>query len=349
MKEVPDSPLILHCHIPKTAGTTVSVGLRRSFEFLHLQHYHPDPLYILTPELLQRLLEINPTLRSISSHHLRSFPLNISGRPTFFVTFLRKPEDTLISQLRHVRRRFSRLSPQVQRLWPKETPQLPLRELARQFLNVATEDRDFCSQTRFFCNPVAMARFGLSDGNSYGTASNEVAQLILDQFHFVGIVDEMKKSLDLLTDLLAQRGVRVYFNPHDRQNRSPERTRPEWLTLEDEVGRRVLEASKNDRLLYRHFREVLLASHRQLQERCWLGFGAALDNASEAFRRHGPSGAKRSLANSGRLFWKGQRLRDNLSSVPILDISDGLLEERAVRMLATGTQSQLALEKSRQT
>jgi hypothetical protein len=38
-----DSPLILHCHIPKTAGTTVSAGLRNSFDIFHFHHFHPDP------------------------------------------------------------------------------------------------------------------------------------------------------------------------------------------------------------------------------------------------------------------------------------------------------------------
>jgi len=79
----PVAPLILHCHIPKTAGTTISAGFRNSFDFLHMHHYHPDPFYILSKATLERLLEIYPNLRSISSHHLRSFPLSVGKRPTF--------------------------------------------------------------------------------------------------------------------------------------------------------------------------------------------------------------------------------------------------------------------------
>jgi len=204
-------PLLLHCHIPKTAGTTISAGLRKSFEILHFHHFHPDPFYILTRETLEQLLEISPALNSISSHHLRSFPMKLRGRPTFLITFLRKPEDALISQLKHIRRNFSAFPPEVRRLWPEETPELPLRELARRYLAQITSDQDISPQTRFFCNPNAMAKSGLSDGNSYGLDSYEIAHAILKGFHFVGIVDEMKKSLELLTDLLAQRGVKVYF------------------------------------------------------------------------------------------------------------------------------------------
>src|SRR5260221_2009823 len=254
-------PLLLHCHIPKTAGTTVSAGLRKSFEILHFHHFHPDPFYILTRETLEQLLEIDPALRSISSHHLRSFPLSIGNRPTFLITFLRKPEDAFISQLKFAQRHFSTFPPEVKRLWPKDTLRLPLRELARQYLDLVTAVQDFCPQTRFFCNPRAVIKFGLCDGNCYGLDSYEIARSILQEFHSVGIVDEMKKSLEVLTDLLAQRGIKVYFSSVDRQNSCPEKRIPTWMTLEDEVGRRVLEASKSDSLLYRHFRQELLAIH----------------------------------------------------------------------------------------
>ncbi len=111
------------------------------------------------------------------------------------------------------------------------------------------------------------------------------------------------------------------------------------MTPEDEVGRRVLEASKSDRLLYRHFREGLLAAHRELQERCWLGFGVAAANASEKFRNHGLLAATRSLANSGRLLRRSQGPRDSLPCLPNLEISDDLLEERAAMAFAEKVQS----------
>jgi Sulfotransferase family len=342
MKESRNAPVILHCHIPKTAGTTVSIGLRRSFEFFHQQHYHPDPLYILTSEILERLLEINPNLKSLSSHHLRSFPLNISERQTFLITFLRKPEDALISQLRHTQRQFSTFSPEVQRFWPKETPRLSLRELARQFLDRFEADRDFCPQTRFFCSPTAMAKFGLSDGNNYGTDSHEIAQSILNEFHFVGIVDEMKKSLELLTDRLAQRNVRVYFDACGRQNCSPEKAKPTWMTLDDDVGRRVLKASKSDLLLYHHFRDALLASHEKLRKRCWLGFKPATADAIEAFKARGLHEAERSLVNSGRLLWRRQRLGCTRTHGSEWELSSDVLEERVTRAFAEKAQRRMA-------
>lgn len=104
------------------------------------------------------------------------------------------------------------------------------------------------------------------------------------------------------------------------------------MTLEDEVGRRVLEASKSDSLLYRHFRQELLAIHAKLRERRWLGFGPAYIDAREAFRAERWPGAARSFVKSARLMRKGQELKD--SSQPCAggaELSSDLLEERAAK------------------
>jgi hypothetical protein len=211
-KGKPARPLILHCHIPKTAGTTVSAGFRTSFASLHIHHYHPDPFYILTKERLETLLEIYPGIRSISSHHLRSFPLSIGVRPTFLVTFLRKPEDAVISHLRYIQRNFWALSEASRRLWPANAPYLSLREFAREYLDQERATEDLCEQTRFICNPDAGGLFGLSDGNPKGLNSYEMAHQILAGFHFVGIVEEMTKSLEVLADRLLHWGIQVYFD-----------------------------------------------------------------------------------------------------------------------------------------
>jgi len=336
-----DTLLILHCHIPKTAGTSISGGLRNAFENFHFHHYHPDPFYILTPQILEDLLRIDPALRSISSHHLRSFPLSIAGRPTFLFTFLRKPEDVFISQLKHAQRQFSEFPEPVRRLWPKETPRMPLRELAWQYLELATAHQDFCPQTRFFGNPDAMARLGLSDGNRYGFESCEIARSILSDFHFVGIVDQMKKSLDVLTHLLMDRGIKVYFDLRLKLNCCPDPARPAWLNVEDEVGRRVLETSKSDRLLYCHFRGLLLGSHRKLRERRWLGLRPAVADARESFGSRRWRGAAQSLVNSGRLFCTRHRI--NVSPNPTIEseFCSETLESRAARAFVEGGRRQM--------
>lgn len=329
----PETPLILHCHIPKTAGTTVSAGLRASFDIFHFHHCHPDPFYVLSRGTLEGLLEIAPNLRSISSHHLRSFPLSMGKRPTFLMTFLRRPEDAFISQLRHVQRRFWSFPEQVRRFWPKETPSLTLRELARQYLDIVTASQDLCPQTRFLCNPDAGSRFGLADGHDYGLDNYEMARLILTEFHFVGIVEDMKKSLEVLTDRLLQLGTRVYFKTDLKLNRGDKGSKPAWLNPEDEVGKRVLATSRNDRLLHDHFLEKLVHAHSELRRHRWLGFRPAAADAKEAFN-FGWHDATRSLVNSARLYWS--RKADQVQQPVPHPLCSDLLELRAAKAVAGG-------------
>jgi hypothetical protein len=326
-----EAPLVLHCHIPKTAGTTVCAGLRASFDIFHFHHYHPDPFYVLSRQTLEELLDIDPNLRSISSHHLRSFPLSIRNQPAFLMTFLRKPEDTFISQLKYVQRSFWSFPEQVRRLWPKETPSLTLGKLARQYLDIVTASQDFCPQTRFLCNPDAGARFGLTDGHHYGLHNYEMARLILTEFHFVGIVEDMKKSLEVLTDRLLQLGTRVYFKTNLKLNCGDRESKPAWLTPEDEVGKRVLATSRNDRLLHDHFLEKLIHAHSELRKHRWLGFRPAVADAKEAFN-FGWRNTTRSLVNSAHLY--RSRKADHIERlVPHPPCSD-LLEVRAAKAVA---------------
>src|SRR5258708_8648039 len=99
---------------------------------------HSDSCFVLTREILEQLLAINPRLSSITSHHLRSFPLSICGRPTFFITLLRKPEDGFISQLRHLQRKFSLFPPELRVHWPNGTAGFPLRALSQHVLGLGS-------------------------------------------------------------------------------------------------------------------------------------------------------------------------------------------------------------------
>jgi len=270
-------------------------------------------------------------LRSISSHHLRSFPLSIGTRPTFLVTFLRKPEDVFISQLRHVQRKYWSFPEAWRGLWPKEAPHLTLRELARRCLDAERATQDLCPQTRFICNPDGAESVGLSDGNRKGVNNYDLAHQILTGFHFVGIVEEMKKSLEMLADRLRQSGIKAYFDHDLKVNTSPEALPPAWLTPEDEVGRRVLAASENDRLLHDYFREQLLESHRDLRKRRWLGFRPAAAEARDAFTNSWLDGM-RSMVNSAHLY--RSRRTDYIEHPITPPLCSDLLESRAAEAVA---------------
>jgi hypothetical protein len=262
-----EQPIIMHCHVPKTAGTTVSAHLAGIFGKLHLSHSHSDPAFVLTPPILNTLLQINPYLRSLSSHHLRVFPTRILDRPAHYITFLRDPTNALLSRLTYAQWNFKNLRPQTREFWPADTPRLSLRDLARWYLDqVGTEE---CSgQTQFFCHRELLAKYQIVDYGVDAAARFEMASNVLKQFLFVGIVEDMSMSIDVLDARLRGLGIRLgreaIFGKFRHQNRTRRRQNLSWVCEEDEVGRRLLAYNSNDRMLYSEFRKRLWASHREM-------------------------------------------------------------------------------------
>lgn len=264
-----DEPIILHSHIPKTAGTTVAAHLSGIFGKLHLCHFHSDTEFVLTTTILETLFEINPLLRSLSSHHLRVFPIRILGRPAHYITFLRDPTQTLVSLLSYTQRNHQNLPAKAREFWPKETPRLPLRDLAGWFLD-KWGTNESSGQSRFFCRQEVLAKYHISDCDAAGLVLFEIAEKVLSQFLFVGIVEDMAMSIDVLDARLRGLGIKVgreaivgKFRHHNR-NRSHKHNLP-WLCEEDEVGRRVLSHNTSDRMLYSEFRKRLWAAHKEVR------------------------------------------------------------------------------------
>jgi hypothetical protein len=134
--------------------------------------------------------------------------------------------------------------------------------------------------------------------------------------------------VEVLTDLLLQRGVRVYFDLRLKLNASPNNARPAWLTPEDEVGRQILETNRGDRLLHDYFQKQVLESHRDLRKRRWLGFKPAAADLTEE-SHFGWRNATRSFAHSAHLYYK--RHAYDPQPCPFTEISSDLLEFRAAK------------------
>jgi hypothetical protein len=266
MKDPASHPLILHCHIPKTGGVSFSRVLQTTFPGLHLTHVHRDPAYILTPQILETLLEINPLLKSITSHHLRTFPRRVQGRRAFFITFLREPTATFISLIKYARQQYHHWGPEAQKSWPADTAQRGLRDLAQIYLANQGEQIQHSPQTRFLCSPVSMKNAGLEVEHGYGLDRSDIAALILDQFFFVGIIEEMEKSLELLGARFKTLGVKLQKPFFLHLNRTRSRDDLSWLNPNDPVGNRVLRCNDCDRELYDKFRTRFLETYSQYRK-----------------------------------------------------------------------------------
>jgi hypothetical protein len=266
MKDPVPDPLFLHCHIPKTGGVSFGRVLQSTFPGFHLTHVHNDPTYILTPQTLETLLEINPLLKSITSHHLRMFPRQLQGRRTFYITFLREPTATFISLLKYARRQYPGWRAELQKSWPADTPQRSLRDLAQVYLANLGEQMQYSPQTRFLCSPISMNNAGLVGEHGYGLDRPDIAALILDQFFFVGLIEEMGKSLELLAAKLKTVGIELRKPFFLHVNRTRSREDLSWLNHDDTVGKRVLQCNDCDRELYEKFRARFFETYTQYRK-----------------------------------------------------------------------------------
>jgi hypothetical protein len=260
-----DIPLVLHAHVPKTAGHSVSGMFGGAFGYFHLHHLHPDPFFILSKRKLAVLLRINPYLKSITSHHIRDFPSDIVGRQILYVTFLREPKNAFLSTLRYVKTNYRYFSPEVQRWWPADLGDLSLRELAKAQLTIELELNrvSFSPQTRFFCSSPAMKQHGLLAFDPYGEDAFPVARDILKNFLLVGIVEHMEESVTLLRERAARFGIALNTHPLGHENRTfPQSDDSAWFHPGDEVADLFFELSGIDRELYRLQKDELLSQFR---------------------------------------------------------------------------------------
>ncbi len=118
----------------------------------------------------------------------------------------------------------------------------------------------------FFLPPEHFGERSVSDFGA-GVVNPGLASNMLKHFLFVGIVEDMSISLDILDARLRGLGIRLgregFLGRFRHQNRSHRRNLA-WLCQEDEIGRRVLACNASDRLLYSEFRKRLWASHCEM-------------------------------------------------------------------------------------
>jgi hypothetical protein len=259
-------PIILHCHVPKTGGVSLTQALQGTFHPFHLQHLHPDAAYVLTPQILETVLEINPLLKSLTSHHLRVFPRRLQNRRPIYITFLREPTAAVISLLKYAKREYNNWQPATQRAWPKDTPRRSLRDLAEAYLDSMGERHQYSFQTCYFCSALSMERAGLKREDDYGLDRPDIASLILDRFFFVGITEEMDKSLELLRVGFKTLGIELRKPRWLHLNRSRTREDLSWVNPGDAVGQRLLECQPSDEQLYRKFRERFFRAYAQYRK-----------------------------------------------------------------------------------
>ena len=97
-----DKRLLAFSHIPKTAGTTLNLILKRHFGFHHVavEHRTRRPLY--TQRDLSIDLKLHPGAQSLAGHTLKPFvDFGPNDERLVWYTFLRDPIDRFVSHYQH--------------------------------------------------------------------------------------------------------------------------------------------------------------------------------------------------------------------------------------------------------
>lgn len=253
-------PILVHVHIPKCAGTSVSRMLEAAHGPLHHNFYPQGPDFTPSNDQLTRVLANEPATKSIASHSIRVFPPVIDGRSAVYVCFLRDPLEQFVSYTSYIKKNFDSLRPAHKMLLPPDLDRISLRESARQIM---TAERPVPFAANFATWFLTAAAFRRGLPNNLDAAARAKAdalyrridlQMALDtlsNFILVGLSDRMADSIALLRHAVKPYGLNLDQVAAGHENVSKDYVDDtSWLTPDDEVGAMVLRSVEKDRQLY---------------------------------------------------------------------------------------------------
>jgi hypothetical protein len=256
-------PLIVHVHVPKTAGTSLNTLLGLWFGPRHSNLYHPQPNHWYSEAELNEYVAARPEMISLSSHSIRLFPPLIADRPVFYYCFLREPLDLLVSTFTYLKKNYHNLSPEHRARLPLETPTMDLRDLISYRLGRDQGER-FPGNwlNRFFAEPSFVAKrqwLGTAKPDSAEEAAEfarvclPISMTSLDRFLFVGLTERFEEGVNQLRDRLGAMGISTGGQPVPKENISKElRSDESWIRSGEGLGPRIQEALRLDIPLYRY-------------------------------------------------------------------------------------------------
>lgn len=258
-------PLFVHVHIHKCAGTAFNELVRRSFAPYHLDAYIANPFPSYQPAELDNLVRRWPTVRSIASHSIRIYPQWIGNRRPLYVCFLREPIDWFVSYLTYAQTHLHELTPEHVATFPRDAASMPLADLAAAMVQrFTTQPTVYCTFIRYLAESAFRhALSGLMDlppidaplngepARLFDAMGLHMAQRTLSRFFFVGVVEQMPQSLQLLRQRLQQEGIELRPDPLPEVNVTRhKRDDLHWLSPDHPTGAMIRHWLKDDLKLY---------------------------------------------------------------------------------------------------
>jgi SAM-dependent methyltransferase len=253
-------PVLVHVHIPKSAGLTVGRILREWFADAHLDLYSEHELTVFEPDRLGVILASAPGVRSIASHAIRRYPVRLAGRRALYFCMLRDPRQQFVSYLNFVQRRYDTLSAHHREVLPARCAEMESRDLAAWLIDQPPEipfSNNYTARfltTAAFHAAVPIAPGGAGDAWIAGLHESnlrDAAIAVLESMLFVGLTEDLPGSVEGLRARLRPYAIDPPAPSIGRVNVSREdQSLPAWLGGDDPIGRRVLESMRTDLDVY---------------------------------------------------------------------------------------------------
>jgi hypothetical protein len=173
-------PMIVHVHIPKAAGQAFEDFLSGNFPG-RVKLYYPEEPAAAQWDLFKREIqnESSPLVFSSQSMNMY-FPALLGNRIMLYVSLFRHPFSMVFSYVKYIKKNYEKLSTAHQAILPENLRSMSIEESVKWHIR----------NGGFFPLPVLELTKGLGVKR---------AKEIVDHFFFTGIVEEMDRSIKLLS------------------------------------------------------------------------------------------------------------------------------------------------------
>jgi hypothetical protein len=192
-------PMIVHVHIPKAAGQAFEDFLSQNFAG-RVKLYYPEQPAAAQWDLFKKEIqnESSPLVFSSQSMNMY-FPAVLGNRIMLYVSLFRHPYSMVFSYVKYIKKNYEKLSTAHQAILPENLRSMSIEESVKWHIR----------NGGFFPLPVLELTKGLGVKR---------AKDIVDRFFFTGIVEEMDRSIKLLSIKLKPYGFHLENLTMPRKN-----------------------------------------------------------------------------------------------------------------------------------
>jgi SAM-dependent methyltransferase len=181
-------PLLVHVHIPKAAGQAFEDFLSRNFPG-RVRLFYPEKPAAAQWDLFKKEIQDDSSPLVFSSQSMNMyFPPLLGNRIPLYVSFFRHPFSMIFSYVKYIKKNFNKLSPAHRAILPDNLRSMSIEESVKWHIR----------NGGFFPLPVLELTKGLDVARTKD---------IVDRFFFTGIVEEMDRSIRLLSLKLEPYGL----------------------------------------------------------------------------------------------------------------------------------------------